>query len=145
LSLPDMTARSARRKHVRMWAGKLDAVRFGVVVAIASAGGLLLFYLNETLQRRIVPDGPGALMAIDADGLRELHLLYVYASPKICGDAHYRRSTDFMTVHELCDRAVPITPETVKKGLVLLRGGTRAVSLHLGYILAGGHLAVRFF
>ena len=41
-------------------------------------------------------------MAIDTDGLRELYGLY--AVPTICGDVCYRKSTDFVTVHELCDK-----------------------------------------
>jgi hypothetical protein len=118
---------------------KIAAAIVAAVLVIATAAGLLLYYLGQTMQRRIVPDGPGALMAIDTDGLRELHALY--AVPKICGDANYRRSTDFVTVDELCDRAVPITPGALKKGLALLPGGTRAVSLDTSYLLAGGAFA----
>jgi hypothetical protein len=49
---------------------------------------------------------PGALMAVNPDGLRELHPLY--ASPKICGNVNFQKSTDFMMLRQLCSRPVPI-------------------------------------
>jgi hypothetical protein len=119
---------------------KVAVAIVAAVLVIASAVGLLLYYLGQTMQRRIVPAGPGALMAIDTDGLRELYALY--ALPKICGDANYHRSTDFTRVWELCHRAVSIPPGAVKKGLELLSGGTRAVSLETCYLFASGDFAV---
>lgn len=108
------------------------------VLVIALAVGLLR-YLDQTTKRPVVPKGPGALMAVDADGLRELHALY--ARPKICGDANYRKSTDFVAVHQFCDSALPITQDALRKGVVLLPGGARAVSVDTRYILADGDFA----
>jgi hypothetical protein len=59
--------------YMRMRVLNADSV-IATVFILAAAVGML--YLRETMQRRIVPDGPGALMAADADGLRELHVLY---------------------------------------------------------------------
>jgi hypothetical protein len=121
---------------MRMRVLNADSIIATVFILAAAVG---MIYLRETMQHRIVPDGPGALMAADADGLRELHVLY--SSPKICGEIQFQKSTDFMMVRRLCNKVVPITPATVKKGLMLLPGGTRGVSLRTGYILTGGYVA----
>ena len=121
---------------MRMRVESADSIIAVIFIGAAAVG---LLYLRETMQRRIVPEGPGALMAGDADGLRELHALY--SSPKICGDVTFQKSTDFTMVRKLCNRVVPIAPGTVQKGLVWLPGGTRAVSLRTAYILTGGYFA----
>jgi len=121
-----------------MWLRNIASGIPAAVLVIALAVGLLR-YLDQTTKRRIVPKGPGALMAVDADGLRELHALY--ARPKICGDTNYRKSANFVAVHQLCDSAVPIAPDALKNGVVLLPGGARAVSVDTRYILADGGFA----
>src|ERR1700722_12495332 len=126
-----------------MWLRKIAKAIAAAVLVIASALGLLLYYLGQTMQRRIVPDGSGTLIAVDTDGLRDLYALY--AVPRVCGNAVYRSSKDFVTVHELCDKAVSIPPGAVKKGLMLLPGGTRAVALDTRYLLADGTFTGRFY
>jgi hypothetical protein len=81
-------------------------------------------------------------MAVDADGLRQLNALY--ALPKVCADETFRARTDLGTWLKLCLRAIPITPETVKKGTVLLLAGTKAISLDTRYVLPDGQFAVSY-
>jgi hypothetical protein len=107
---------------------------------LAVAG--LLHYIGHQMRLRIVPDGSGALMAVDADGLRQLNALY--ALPKVCGDAEFRTRTDPGAWLKLCMRAVPIKPETVKKGTVLLPAGTKAISMDTRYVLPDGRFAVSY-
>jgi hypothetical protein len=94
------------------------------------------------MQLRIVPEGSGALMAVDADGLRQLNALY--AVPKVCGDQSFKARTDPGTWFKLCLRSVPLTPETVKKGTVLLPPGTKAISMDTRWVLSDGRLSVSY-
>jgi hypothetical protein len=94
------------------------------------------------MRLRIVPDGRSALMAVDSEGLHQLNSLY--ASPRICGDAAFRAKTDPGSWLKLCLHAVPITSDTIRKGIVLLPAGTRAVSMDTRYVLPDGQFAVSY-
>jgi hypothetical protein len=100
-----------------------------VLAAVILVPVALLYYFGQQRQRRIVPDLGGALMAVDADGLRELYSLY--ALPKICADPGFRKTADYLS---RCMRAVQI-PGSIKKGMVLLPPGTRAISTDARHIL----------
>jgi hypothetical protein len=67
----------------------------------------LLYYAGHQMKLRIVPDGGGALMAVDTDGLRQLNALYTL--PKVCDDTVLRAKGG-----QPC--AVRLAPDAVTKG-----------------------------
>jgi hypothetical protein len=94
------------------------------------------YYVGRQMRRRIVPNRGGALMALDADGVRELSALY--AVPTFCGDRNFQKTANYLTS---CLKATRITSERIKKGLVLLPAETRGVATDTRYILSGGKFA----
>lgn len=112
-----------------------------LLLAVAFVGliwGGLSLYLSRQLQKRIVPDGTGALMALNADGLRQLNILY--ARPRACGDRDIRSRLESGEWWTLCMQPIQI-PSAVGNGLVLLPPGTKAKSLKTQVVFADGTLA----
>jgi hypothetical protein len=113
-----------------------------VVFAVTVALGLLLFlrYLDSQARIRILRSstGSGVLMAVNAEGLRELNELY--SLPKTCSPDNFY-SADILTKIQLCN-PIPrsITSAMVKNGLVLIPEGTRAIYMGRHFILPGGRL-----
>jgi hypothetical protein len=104
---------------------------------------LLLRYIGKQEQIRIVRDSGGALMALNAPGLRELHELYSF--PKACTEDFGKSETDAgvkgVLLLKFCNQpAPPITRQMVKEGIVLIPGGTRAIVIGRSFILPGGRL-----
>jgi hypothetical protein len=111
-----------------------------MIGALAAMAAIFLLYqqFTQRMADRVVPSG-GVLMAVDADGLRELYELY--AVPKVCGDRNFAKKADPQVYFARCFKAVRITPDLAKKGTVLLRAGTKATSLGQSYVLENGRLA----
>jgi hypothetical protein len=126
--------------HRNAWLIAGAAVALGAVTA---ASGLFLYlqYLEKQARIRIVRSGTGsgALMAVDSRGLRQLNELY--SLPRTCSEANFLAASDLDTKFRLCYPVLPpITFQMVKKGVVLIPEGTRAVYLGSRFILPGGRL-----
>src|SRR5260370_40863175 len=91
----------------------------------------------------------GVVMAVDADGLRQLNELY--SLPKTCTKANLaalekaRRisSTGAVALMEmqLCfPMTKPVTSQMIKKGVVLIPGKTKAKYMGRSFVLPGGSL-----
>jgi hypothetical protein len=113
-----------------------------MIGALAAMAAIFLLYrqLSQRMAERVVrPEG--ALIAVDADGLRELNELY--ALPKICGDSNFAKQADPRPYIARCVKAVRLTPEIVSKGTILLAAGTRARSLGTRQVLQDGYVPLQ--
>ena len=111
-----------------------------VLFAVVGTIGFLLRDVGKQEMIRFVRSGGegGALMAVDADGLRQLNSLY--ALPKTCTLAN-TQTTPMPEAMFLCfPRPKPIAREMIVKGVILLPEGTKATYMGRRFVLPGGRL-----
>ncbi len=114
---------------------------FLVLFAVVGAIGFLLRDSGKQEMIRFVRSGGegGALMAVAADGLKQLNDLY--SLPKTCTEANVR-TTPFPAVMSLCSPTTkPIVRDMIVKGMILLPEGTKAIYRGRRFVLPGGRLA----
>jgi hypothetical protein len=95
----------------------------------------MLIYVSKHAPERIVRS-EGALMAMNAEGLRSLN--EIYALPKNCTEANMR-SAHVPEVLTLCVPRLSAKNEN-RAGLIHLLPGTKAVATSRMFVLPGGRL-----
>jgi len=117
-----------------------------VVVVFATALGMLLYlqYIGgkKGLIRTVRSNTrSGVLMAVDADGLRNLSELYSWS--QTCSEANLRPSSEIRT--KICLPRFnftqrPITSQMINRGVVLIPEGTTGLCTGRRFVLPGGRL-----
>jgi hypothetical protein len=117
-----------------------------VVVVFATALGMLLYLQYIGGKKGIIRTvrsntGSGVLMAVDADGLRQLSELYSWS--QTCTEANLQPGSGILT--KIClpkfnftER--PMTSQMINKGVVLIPEGTTGLCTGRRFVLPGGRL-----
>src|ERR1022692_3598319 len=112
-----------------------------LTVIIASAAVYMaLAYLKKQDRVRIVRNGAGgALLVVDAEGLRLLN--DYYALPKTCSEKDVRGTIKILDCYQTMRH---ITDGMIKKGVVLIPEGTRAEVTAESYVFPDGRLVSHY-
>jgi hypothetical protein len=118
--------------------------RLNIASLIVIIGSAIVYeavhYLRQQERLRIVRNGAGgALMAVDADGLRLLN--DYYALPKTCSEKEVRGTIRILGCFPTLTH---ITAGMVQKGVVLIPEGARAEVIAEDYVFPGGRLVPHY-